>query len=720
MEIISILKKRKSGLCMYPTYYCCFALVMSLNLIVPLPLLAQFGRLDLKIMNVNGKYGYYTKDMCNVFSKSFEIANPFTDDLLAIVKDSVDSRFYMMNLYGEKVSPYFQDVRRHEKTGLYIAKENESTGYAIYDIAFNKLTRHPYFNISDEGDYLFKCIDLRHVSYVSALGDYVSDFDVPFAWSKVNKLYSFEVMHWKDAYRNGLNSSNLEYAIYEFENNGFTAYVDFEGNVLVNYMNNKKAKKHLKKLKKKHIIPIYKKFSEHEKEVFKDFANITKVNNQKAYNLYPYNFKAPLHVSIAVQKMQKNRSGKVTRRAGKYFVAKDGNKQISIGEVYKNITPLENKYFLVENFNKKYALANICGQLITEFEYDSFNKWSAATGDVIYRFCINGLYGLMKLPNEIVRKCSFASIGNLTTDFAIAVLNEGTKQWYYTLDKSGKNLNKHAYVKIDKDKKGNITATFGYDNIKVKLDRKTGKELPPTAQEQYLDKVNNSDMSPTEQIEEYETIIQMGGPVTADAYNCMGYEYYNIGEKSKAREYFEKAKALGNTYAINNLKILDEMAAQEAEELRRQQEENRQRIEAERQRRAEERKNNVNEFVGLLGELAEVFGGGSSSSSSSSSAYDSDNSYSSGGSSYSSSSKVRANDKCHMCLGSGKCVTHNAHSKSACGGSGKCGFCNGRGVLHISTKANDLCPNCEKRGNGKCKRCHGTGKCPTCHGTGTK
>lgn len=98
--------------------------------------------------------------------------------------------------------------------------------------------------------------------------------------------------------------------------------------------------------------------------------------------------------------------------------------------------------------------------------------------------------------------------------------------------------------------------------------------------------------------------------MTADAYNCMGYEYYNIGEKSKAREYFEKAKALGNTYAVNNLKILDEVAAQEAEELRRQQEEKRQRIEAERQRRAEERKNNVNEFVGLLGELAEAFGGG--------------------------------------------------------------------------------------------------------------
>ena len=701
---------------MNPTCYCCFALVMSLYLIVPLPLLAQSGMLDLKIMNVNGKYGYYTKDMCNVFSKSFEIANTFTDDLLAIVKDSVDSRFYVMNLYGEKVSPFFQDVRRHEKTGLYIAKENDSSGYAIYDIDFKKLTRHPYFNISDEGDYLFKCIGSHHVSYVSALGDYISDFDVPFAWSRVNKLYCIDVMSWKEAYKNGLKPSNLEYAIYEFENNGFKAYVDYEGNVLVNYMNYKKAKKQLKKLKKKRIIPIYKKFSEHEGEVFKDFANIAKMNQQKASNIYPCNFKDPLHACIAVQKMQKNRRGKVTRRAGKYFVANDDNKDTPLGEVYKNITLLEDKFFLVENYNNKFALANKCGQLITEFKYDIFNKWSEAAGNVIYRFSTNGLYGLMKLPNEIVRKCNYASID----DFAIAVLSEGTKQWYYTLDKSGYNINRYAYVNIDKDKKGNITATFGYDNIKVKLDRKTGKELPPTAQEQYLDKVNNSDMSSKEQIEEYETIIQMGGPVTADAYNCMGYEYYNIGEKSKAREYFEKAKALGNTYAVNNLKILDEVAAQEAEELRRQQEEKRQRIEAERQRRAEERKNNVNEFVGLLGELAEAFGGGSSSSSSNSSSYNSDNSYNSGASSYSSSSKVRANDKCHMCLGSGKCVTHNAHSKSACGGNGKCGFCNGRGVLHISTKANDLCPNCEKRGNGKCKRCHGTGKCPTCHGTGTK
>lgn len=165
---------------------------------------------------------------------------------------------------------------------------------------------------------------------------------------------------------------------------------------------------------------------------------------------------------------------------------------------------------------------------------------------------------------------------------------------------------------------------------------------------------------------------------------------------------------------------MDEMAAQEAEELRIQQEEKCQRLEAERQRQAEERHNNVNEFVGLLGELAEVLGGGSSSSNSSSSSYNTDNPYNSESSSYSSSSKTRTNNKCHMCLGSGKCVTHNAHSKSACGGSGKCGWCNGRGILHISTRANDLCPNCEKRGNGKCKRCHGTGKCPTCNGTGTK
>ena len=682
------------------------------------PSLAQFGRSDLKLLKVNGKYGYYTKDMCNVFSKSFDDANPFTADLLAIVKDSMESKYYVMNLHGEKVSSYFQEIRRHEKSGLYIAKENEESGYAIYDIAFNKLTKHPYFNISDEGDFLFKCIDLRHVSYVTAMGDYLSDFEVPFSWSDMTKVYVSQIMSWKEAYKNNCNSSFLDYSIFEFKTNGYTSFVDYEGNVLVDYMDYRKAVKRLKKLKKKIIIPLYKRFAEHQKNVIKDFSDIGKKNQSKAFSLYPYTFKLPLPVSIAIQKTQKNKRGKITQKAGKYFVTKNGNKQNVVGEVYKNIIPLEDKYFLVENYKNKYALANNYGQLMTDFVYDAFNKWS--TTSAIYRFRKDGLFGLIKLPNEIVRKCNFESIGNLQNDFAIAVLKEGRDRWYYTLDKSGKCINNYAYVKIEKDKRGNYTATFGYEDIKVRLDRKTGRELSPTAQEQYLNKVNNSNMTSIEQIDEYKTIIHMGGSVTADAYNCMGYEYFNIGEKSKARECFEKAKTLGNIYASNNLKRMDEMAAQEAEELRIQQEEKRQRLEAERQRQAEERHNNVNEFVGLLGELAEVLGGGSSSSNSSSSSYNTDNPYNSESSSYSSSSKTRTNNKCHMCLGSGKCVTHNAHSKSACGGSGKCGWCNGRGILHISTRANDLCPNCEKRGNGKCKRCHGTGKCPTCNGTGTK
>ena len=221
-------------------------------------------------------------------------------------------------------------------------------------------------------------------------------------------------------------------------------------------------------------------------------------------------------------------------------------------------------------------------------------------------------------------------------------------------------------------------------------------------------------MEPKEMIETYDLIIEMGGPLTAAAYNNKGVAYEELHDISKARECYEKAKSLGNETAADNVKRLDEEAAAEAEERRML-------AEQERQERERKRQENLNEVVDLINSWASLLGGGSNTSSSGTSSYsssDSDNSYSS--SSSSTSSKVRANDKCQACLGSGKCTTHNAHSKSTCGGNGKCGTGGGTGVFHVAGALNVLCPNCDKNHNGKCRRCHGTGKCPKCNGTGIK
>ena len=98
------------------------------------------SKYELRIEKLNGKY-IYTRgdgDLCSIFMKSFEEANPFAGDCLAIVKDSL---YYVINLYGERVSPYFREIKRHDNTGLYIGKENENSGYGIYDISFNKIKK---------------------------------------------------------------------------------------------------------------------------------------------------------------------------------------------------------------------------------------------------------------------------------------------------------------------------------------------------------------------------------------------------------------------------------------------------------------------------------------------------------------------------------------------------------------------------------------------------
>lgn len=202
--------------------------------------------------------------------------------------------------------------------------------------------------------------------------------------------------------------------------------------------------------------------------------------------------------------------------------------------------------------------------------------------------------------------------------------------------------------------------------------------------------------------------------MTAAAYNNKGVAYEELDDLAKARECYEKAKSLGDETAVDNLRQLDEEEAEKAEEKRR-------RIEQQKLEKQKARQENIDLVVNLLGSVAEFFGGNSTSTSyesSSYSDYDSDHSYSSDGSS--STNKVRANDKCDKCLGTGDCISIHAKSKLFCGGNGKCQYCNGSGVIHVAGAPDVFCTNCDRNHNGKCKTCHGTGKCSKCHGSGHK
>lgn len=136
-------------------------------------------------------------------------------------------------------------------------------------------------------------------------------------------------------------------------------------------------------------------------------------------------------------------------------------------------------------------------------------------------------------------------------------------------------------------------------------------------------------------------------------------------------------------------------------------------------------------YIYTIGEMRNVFSASFDSASyftddnlaivydsSSYSNYDSDHSYSSGSSS--NTNKVRANDKCDKCLGTGDCISIHSKSKLFCGGNGKCQYCNGSGVIHVAGAPDVFCTNCDRNHNGKCKTCHGTGKCSKCHGSGLK
>lgn len=117
-----------------------------------------------------------------------------------------------------------------------------------------------------------------------------------------------------------------------------------------------------------------------------------------------------------------------------------------------------------------------------------------------------------------------------------------------------------------------------------------------------------------------------------------------------------------------------------------------------------------------------TFSSGSNSDSSYSGSYNSSGYNSShsdiSNSTGSSSSSSKRESSCHRCFGTGQCtatIGGSADNNSHCSGSGKCGWCNGKGWDYYNGKQK-TCAVCN--GTKKCHTCSGTGKCQFCGGKG--
>lgn len=570
---------------------------------------------------------------------------------------------------------------------------------------FNPLTTLPCDTIikRSSGDY-YLCRQGDHVSVITGNGDCITDFVIPFLTDQVSISDSHYAFSFKKLDKNHISYLTADHAIFELRKDMEYAYVDYQGNLLVPFCGYKESKKKMDKLFKS-IVPMLQDFDKNHVLPYQTEAEILNRNTTLAKDFYPSQFPEPQYAIVKEQAIKKNKKGKVIQKAGKFFSDENGTQQ---SELYKDIQSLENHFYLVQNFDKLFAIANGQGTLITPFKYQQFEKWSTEQRNVTYRVKTEGKFGLIKLPEEIILPAEYKIISPLQHKFAILIETDSTgTDCYYTIDKDAKLIANYCYDNIEKLADNTFKATFSALECTVILDSITGKELSPTLQEQYFDEVVEADLSPEEAIESYKIMLEMGGPATDRIYNNLGVIYESLGDNKLAREYLKKSEDMGCETATENLRIMDE---QEAEQRRQQQ----------TTAVAEESvgREILDTTIDLLGSLSELFGESTTTGTSSyteANDYHSDTSSSSG-----SSTKVRANDKCPYCQGTGKHISIHAHSKNVCGGNGKCGWCGGSGTIHVAGAGDVLCPNCERKGNGKCKLCHGTGKCPHCHGTGLK
>lgn len=215
----------------------------------------------------------------------------------------------------------------------------------------------------------------------------------------------------------------------------------------------------------------------------------------------------------------------------------------------------------------------------------------------------------------------------------------------------------------------------------------------PSVKELFNLAYNTPDSEAQLQYDRYQKVLQADPNniygYNAYVYNNLGCLYDNLGDKHKAKAYFESALAVDPKYenAKNNLKKV----------------------------KREIRNAKLDRISDALSAFGEALGGGQAEETYNSyqggSYVGSSGSYSNESSgSYSSSSSSTIIKKCRFCAGSGRCS-----GMHRCRGTGKCNYCNGQKITSTNGHYHE-CGGCH--GTGKCSFCGGTGKCKHCGGTG--
>lgn len=565
--------------------------------------------LDRNNISVNlinfGKYCFTDKGGNRIFDETYDYAYPFNEHNLAIVKK--DGYEYAIDLSGKIVSPLFYKLKFLDEVGLYqgTLKGGNQLHDILYDPSFNRLippTQKDQYLITvgklkNSSQYL--CTSGNLIFVIDGVGTVQSHLFLHEGGSSVSiKPCNMSSFDENRLLQEGYTDQNVQCVVFSVKKTYDEIYklVDYKGKELIPFTKSKKFWKQVKSMTPI-VIELISQYKKEKGIIYTSASDAKKINDQLAETIYPSLFYGAKSVFIASEDINsaKNRTTKM------YYLAQTkGSKTERISDYYVSLVSIGN-YYIAQDEKGLRGVFNSRGIMKVPFEYKELSVWSYIGKEALFRVKSNNNYGLINENNEFIIYPDFDEFPNLSGDTGFIVSKYATdgSPEYTIVNKKGIILNPYSYDKVVIDGDNSFAQV---QDFKIKLNPNTGEELSPCLQEQLFDYVHSSEYEDyQEQVSDYETVIKIGGPRTAVAYNNIGVLYHNNGNRQLAKQNYKKAIELGNEMAQRNLnKII--LAEEEERKIKKQ--------EARR-----EVANSLAELFTSIGELATTINNGGASSS---------------------------------------------------------------------------------------------------------
>lgn len=524
------------------------------------------------LVRYQGKYGYINTSGGFVIQPRYDDATSFFHGI-AIVKEG--DTFYAIDLNEKKISPDFADLKR--SGDLYWGKESDGS-YYILDANFNHISNRKFESLALSNMQL-PGNPAREVFFFwfsengkKGICDVKGNDVIPANYSELHTEDYYYAIGYKKCDKDNITSDHFQWILKAKDaSTGKFGVLDLLGNTVVpcTFKDSYKLYKGTSRYYKKAFLPLFTTNFETFKQSVADrlippYTEIATANSQLA-EVHPQTLEN-ISVSgeiLAVKELKPAASSKKQSK-GKGQKSSDETKSTGrmaffngdqqVGTAYTEIIPLGFSYLLTDTLGKM-GIADAMGTEIVKCEYDDINIWRVSEdGNHILLAQKGEESGLMSVSGSILTPIEYSSIFLPNNQTGVA-LKEG--KYFLINAATGKVVSSRGYDDIDNyTSNDQITAKLAGFTTTLSAD---GQENPRIVDQAFQIAYDTPDQEAQQKYDRYMLCLSLceSNSDRGTVLNNVGALYMTLNDEENAIAYYQKAQALGNANAAENLKNIN-------------------------------------------------------------------------------------------------------------------------------------------------------------------